>query len=155
MKNAPGLPGSIVLLASASRCFGGARVVAYVASKHGVIGLLRASQLFAQQYGIRINAIAPFVTPTRIPAGFAKKWHEAGLEANRPQRVAEVIGQVAMDPTRKGFCVLVIAGDYPRELEFTMARMLAPWLGEDVARSMTSAMQFFQDVGGYVLPSYR
>lgn len=32
--------------------------------------------------------------------------------------------------------------------------MLAPWLGEDVANFMTTAMQFFQDIGGYVLPKY-
>lgn len=100
---------SIVLLASTSGYFGGTGVAAYVASKHGIVGLLRASQTTAQQYGIRINAVAPFFTPTRITAGFSEQWLEAGLEANTPQRVADVIGQVAMDSSRKGSCVLVSA----------------------------------------------
>ncbi|RAH65383.1 dehydrogenase with different specificitie [Aspergillus aculeatinus CBS 121060] len=153
MRNKHHPSGSIVLLASTSGYFGGTGVAAYVASKHGIVGLLRASQTTAQQYGIRINAVAPFFTPTRITAGFTEQWLEAGLEANTPQRVADVIGQVAMDSSRKGSCVLV-AGNYLREMESTRTRMLAPWLGEDVANFMTTAMQFFQDIGGYVLPKY-
>ncbi|RAH39967.1 dehydrogenase with different specificitie [Aspergillus brunneoviolaceus CBS 621.78] len=153
MRNKHHLSRSIVLLASTSGYFGGTGVAAYVASKHGSVGLLRASQTTAQQYGIRINAVAPFFTPTRITAGFSEQWLEAGLEANTPQRVADMIGQVAMDSSRKGSCVLV-AGNYLREMESTRTRMLAPWLGEDVANFMTTAMQFFQEIGGYVLPKY-
>jgi NAD(P)-dependent dehydrogenase (short-subunit alcohol dehydrogenase family) len=99
--------GSIVLLASTSGYFGGTGVTAYVASKHGIVGLLRASQTTAQQHGIRVNAIAPFLTPTRITAGFAQQWQDAGLEANTPARVAEAIAQAALDVTRRGSCVMV------------------------------------------------
>lgn len=99
--------GSIVLLASTSGYFGGTGVTAYVASKHGIVGLLRASQKTAQQHGIRVNAIAPFLTPTRITAGFAQQWQDAGLEANTPARVAEAIAQAALDVTRRGSCVMV------------------------------------------------
>ncbi|RAL14478.1 SDR family NAD(P)-dependent oxidoreductase, partial [Aspergillus homomorphus CBS 101889] len=153
MKNKSKPSGSLVLLASTSGYFGGTGVAAYVASKHGIVGLLRATQNTAQQYGIRVNAVAPSFTTTRLTAGSAQRWHEAGLESKTPQRVAEFIEQVALDPTRAGSCVLV-AGKYLREMEmeFTRTRMLAPWLGEDVARFMASAMQFFQDIGGYVLP---
>jgi NAD(P)-dependent dehydrogenase (short-subunit alcohol dehydrogenase family) len=94
-------------MASTSGYFGGTGVTAYVASKHGVVGLLRASQGVARQYGIRVNAVAPFFTPTRITAGFAHQWEEAGLEANTPHHVAETIACVAMDDGRKGSCVLV------------------------------------------------
>lgn len=99
--------GSIVLLASTSGYFGGTGVTAYIASKHGVVGLLRAVQTTARLYDIRINAIAPFLTPTHITAGFAQQWLDAGLEANTPEKVAEAIAKVALDEGRRGSCVLV------------------------------------------------
>ncbi|KAI9928421.1 hypothetical protein ASPWEDRAFT_170580 [Aspergillus wentii DTO 134E9] len=151
MKSKQTPSGSVVLLASTSGYFGGTGVSAYVASKHGVVGLLRASQATAQQHGIRVNAIAPFFTPTRITAGFARSWEEAGLEANTPQRVAESIVQMAVDSSKKGACLLV-AGKYQREMELTRAKLLPTWLGEDVSDFMSRAGRFFADIGGYVLP---
>ena len=100
-------PGSVVLVTSTSGYFGGTGVTAYVASKHGVVGLLRASQVTAQKYGIRVNAVAPFMTPTTMTAGLAQRWQDAGLETNAPDRVAEVIEQIALDTTRRGSCTLV------------------------------------------------
>ncbi|GES64699.1 MFS multidrug transporter [Aspergillus terreus] len=143
----PRQTGSIVLLASTSGYFGGTGVTAYVASKHGIVGLLRASQSKAQQHGIRVNAIAPFLTPTRITAGFAQQWQDAGLEANTPARVAEAIAQAALDATRRGSCVMV-AGKFTREMEATRSKLLPLWLGEDVAAFMGRAMRFFVDIGG-------
>ncbi|RAK96633.1 dehydrogenase with different specificitie [Aspergillus ibericus CBS 121593] len=145
-------PGSVVLVTSTSGYFGGTGVTAYVASKHGVVGLLRASQVTAQKYGIRVNAVAPFMTPTTMTAGFSQRWQDAGLETNTPERVAEVIAQVALDTTRKGSCTLV-AGRYLREMESTRAALLSTWLGDDVAGFMGKAMRFVADIGGYVLPS--
>ncbi|GLI73794.1 hypothetical protein PoHVEF18_002023 [Penicillium ochrochloron] len=100
-------PKSIVLVGSTSSYFGGTGVTAYVASKHGVLGLLRASQSTARDLGVRVNGIAPFLTPTHITAGFAQRWKDQGLEENTPERVAEAIALVALDETRKGDCVLV------------------------------------------------
>lgn len=98
---------SILLLASTSSYFGGTGVTAYIASKHGILGLLRACQSSATQLGVRVNAIAPFLTPTHITAGFAGRWREEGLEENTPERVAEAVAVVALDVARKGECVLV------------------------------------------------
>jgi NAD(P)-dependent dehydrogenase (short-subunit alcohol dehydrogenase family) len=103
----PQPPKSILLVASTSSYFGGTGVTAYIASKHGVLGLLRACQPTAQKYGVRVNAIAPFLTPTHITAGFAHRWGEAGLEKNTPDRVAEAIALVALDGERWGDCVMV------------------------------------------------
>lgn len=105
--NTTSKPGSIVLVGSTSSYFGGTGVTAYVASKHGVLGLLRASQSTARDLGVRVNGIAPFLTPTHITAGFAQRWQDRGLEENTPERVAEVIALVALDETRQGDCVLV------------------------------------------------
>lgn len=100
-------PKSIVLVASTSSYFGGTGVAAYIASKHGVLGLLRASQYKASELGIRVNGVAPFLTPTRITTGFAKRWQQAGLEQNSPERVAEAIALMALDEDRRGECVMV------------------------------------------------
>ena len=120
-------PGSIVLLASTSGYFGGTGVAAYVASKHGVIGLLRASQQTAQKYGIRVNAVAPFFTPTQITAGFAQKWKEAGLDANTPQGVAGAIANIAVDEKPRGECILVSCSLFPSHL---MGRLTSSGRGE-------------------------
>lgn len=98
---------SILLVASTSSYFGGTGVVAYIASKHGVLGLLRACQKVARSHGVRVNAVAPFLTPTHITEGFAHKWDEVGLEKNTPNRVAEAIAVVALDKEREGNFVLV------------------------------------------------
>ncbi|KAE8350834.1 hypothetical protein BDV28DRAFT_162699 [Aspergillus coremiiformis] len=153
MKSKPSPSGSIVLLASTAGYFGGSGVTAYVASKHGVVGLLRAAQDVARQYAIRVNAIAPFYTPTRLTAGFARQWEEAELDANTPTAVAEAIAHVAMDDGRTGSCVLV-AGRYLRELESTMVDLVPRWIGEDFVEFMGRATRFFVDIGGYVLPTF-
>ncbi|KAJ5634038.1 hypothetical protein N7528_001880 [Penicillium herquei] len=142
---------SIILLGSTSSYFGGTGVTAYVASKHGVLGLLRASQSRATELGIRVNAIAPFLTPTHITAGFADRWREEGLEENTPERVASAIAYVALDGSRKGECILV-AGRYLREMEDSRAKLLPTWIGSDLVDFMARAMQFFVGIGGYVLP---
>ncbi|KGO70803.1 Short-chain dehydrogenase/reductase SDR [Penicillium expansum] len=138
-------------IASTSSYFGGTGVTAYIASKHGVLGLLRACQDVARSHGVRVNAVAPFLTPTHITAGFAHMWDEAGLEKNSPDRVAEAIALVALDEKREGNCVLV-AGKYLRELEEPRAMLLSSWLGVDFTDFMRQAMQFFVRIGGYVLP---
>ena len=98
--------GSIVLISSTSGYFGGTGVGAYVASKHGISGLLRASQSVAQTTGVMVNAVAPFFTPTAITAGFADEWARAGLKANTTEDVASAIGQAAMSDG-SGRCYMV------------------------------------------------
>lgn len=100
-------PGSIVLVSSTSGYFGGTGVNAYIASKHGITGLLRSSQVEAKKRHIRINGVAPFLTPTAITVRFAERWKEKGLEANTPENVAAVIAQTAADESMRGKCVLV------------------------------------------------
>jgi NAD(P)-dependent dehydrogenase (short-subunit alcohol dehydrogenase family) len=84
-------------------------VAAYVASKHGTVGLLRAAQVEARKHNIRVNGVAPFFTPTGITAEFSRRWEERGLEANTPDGVAEVIAHTASDEKLRGSCILVSA----------------------------------------------
>src|SRR3954469_20124724 len=86
--DADGARGSIILIASTSGYFGGTGVVSYIASKHGVVGLCRASQQIANKLDIRVNVVAPFFTPTYITGSYSEKWKERGLPANTVEDVA-------------------------------------------------------------------
>jgi NAD(P)-dependent dehydrogenase (short-subunit alcohol dehydrogenase family) len=105
--DADGSRGSILLVASTSGYFGGTGVVSYIASKHGVMGLLRASQSAAQKHAVRINAVAPFVTPTHITEGYSSLWAERGLPANTVEDVAKAIVDTAVDRDLRGACCMV------------------------------------------------
>jgi NAD(P)-dependent dehydrogenase (short-subunit alcohol dehydrogenase family) len=62
--------GSIVNIASGAGLIGFAGLPAYVASKHGVVGLTRAAALEYVTAGIRINAVCPGSTRTPMLEGF-------------------------------------------------------------------------------------
>lgn len=106
--------GSIVLISSTSGFFGGTSVVSYIASKHGVIGLLRASQAAARKFGVQVNAVAPFITPTFITEGYSEKYRQRGLPLNTPTSVADVVVRTSLgkdgdtdSPGGSGSCFLV------------------------------------------------
>ncbi|KEF52329.1 uncharacterized protein A1O9_11569 [Exophiala aquamarina CBS 119918] len=142
--------GSIVLVSSTSGYFGASGVAAYVSSKHGVTGLLRASQVWAEKYGVRINGVAPFVTPTNM-AAFHEIWASKGLPSNTPEGVAAVIAQMALDPTRKGQCCLT-CGSILVELEASRNALHTSWVGKEASELMATAGKTFRDIGGYPLP---
>jgi NAD(P)-dependent dehydrogenase (short-subunit alcohol dehydrogenase family) len=62
--------GSIVNTSSGAGLVGFAGLPAYVASKHGVIGLTRAAALEYVRAGVRINAVCPGSTRTPMLEGF-------------------------------------------------------------------------------------
>lgn len=108
----PQTRGSIVLISSTSGFFGGTSVVSYIASKHGVVGLLRASQSAARKFGVQVNGVAPFITPTFITEGYWEKYRQRGLPLNTSANVAEVVvraslGQGGGVDSGSGNCFLV------------------------------------------------
>jgi NAD(P)-dependent dehydrogenase (short-subunit alcohol dehydrogenase family) len=58
--------GTIVNTASVAGLFGGPGMPAYVASKHGVLGLTKVASSDAAPYGIRVNAVCPGPVETRM-----------------------------------------------------------------------------------------
>lgn len=61
--------GAIVLTASIASLRGSDDLLAYHASKHGVLGLLKGAALFGGPIGVRVNAVAPGIVPTALFAG--------------------------------------------------------------------------------------
>ena len=66
---ADGTEGRIVNVASNSGLFGGRGRAAYGASKAGLINLTQSMAIELAEHGIRVNAVAPGPTKTRVAAG--------------------------------------------------------------------------------------
>jgi NAD(P)-dependent dehydrogenase (short-subunit alcohol dehydrogenase family) len=58
--------GTVVNTASIAGLIGGPGMPAYVASKHGVLGLTKVASSDVAQYGVRVNAICPGPVETRM-----------------------------------------------------------------------------------------
>ncbi|CAI7630491.1 unnamed protein product [Penicillium glandicola] len=147
--SASGMRGSVVLVTSTSGYFGSTGVGAYIASKHGITGLLRAAQQVGRELGIRINGVAPFFTPTPTFKALAEKWKHSGLKSNRLEDVATAI---ALTCTRDdtGKCYM-IAGQMSVEVEDSRESLLPQWLGHETAELLQSAGKIFES-DTYPLP---
>ncbi|MCC6240407.1 MAG: SDR family oxidoreductase [Phycisphaerales bacterium] len=89
--------GNIVFIASLNSFMSLSEVLAYAASKSGVLGLVRGLANEWAQYGIRVNAIAPGVFPTDLnrpliegtPRG---QWLRQHTPMDRFGRAEELVG---------------------------------------------------------------
>lgn len=75
------ISGSIICTASVAACLGGVGPNAYTASKHAVVGLVRAACNELGAHGIRVNCISPFGVATPLPCN-AYNMEPSQLEAN-------------------------------------------------------------------------
>lgn len=82
--------GAILNTASPAGMFGIPNSIAYVVSKHGLVGLTRGLAVEWGQYGIRVNAICPGLTATGMNTQF---------RADRPERWSD---RESRTPLRRG-----------------------------------------------------
>jgi NAD(P)-dependent dehydrogenase (short-subunit alcohol dehydrogenase family) len=94
--------GSVVNMSSALGVVGGAGIVAYVASKHAIIGMTKTAALEQGARGIRVNACAPgpiagrmtFRLADEVFAGTSKSFAET-VPLGRHGTPEDVAGMVA------------------------------------------------------------
>jgi NAD(P)-dependent dehydrogenase (short-subunit alcohol dehydrogenase family) len=92
--------GSIVNCASVAGLVGFATIPAYVASKHGIVGLTKTAALEYAEAGIRVNAVCPGVIATEMVERFTGGQPEAQAEMiamepvgrmGRPEEIADAV----------------------------------------------------------------
>lgn len=92
--------GAIVNNASVGALTGNPGIGAYIASKHGVVGLTRTAALEYVKHGIRVNAVNPGVIDTQIARDVVKGDDQAYAEmvsqvpigrAGRPEEIATTV----------------------------------------------------------------
>jgi NAD(P)-dependent dehydrogenase (short-subunit alcohol dehydrogenase family) len=115
--------GSVVNMASIFAVKGQWALPAYVASKHGVLGLTRAAALDSVTKGVRVNAVGPGVIRTPLVDTHQDEAGKRALAAGNPSKrlgepseVAELVAWLCSDAA--SFCN---GGFYPVDGGFTAA----------------------------------
>ncbi|KAL4751779.1 hypothetical protein BDW72DRAFT_202838 [Aspergillus terricola var. indicus] len=130
---------SIILISSVAGFKESPGLFVYQASKHGVIGLMRALRLYlhgpASAHNIRVNCICPWMTTTVMVKGIQEGWVRAGLPMNSPMDVARVTAAVLGDATLNGTSMYV-EGGRAWEIEANLDRLEPAWLGEEPSKSL-------------------
>lgn len=107
--------GAIVNTASTAGVSGSAGLSGYVASKHAVIGLTRTAAVEYGAQGVRVNAVCPGPTATRMIASLES---QTGAGANDPgerYRAMIPIGRYA-EPNEIADLVLFLCSDLSRSI---------------------------------------
>lgn len=96
-------PGGRIVQIASRGYLGGAGAAHYVASKAGVVGMVRAMAIELRWQGIAVNAIAPGMVDTRMLEGFTPEirrsleQREPSGAAASPQTIADAVSFLASD----------------------------------------------------------
>ncbi|KAF7805739.1 secoisolariciresinol dehydrogenase-like [Senna tora] len=106
----PTRSGTIISIASVCGNIGGMASHAYTCSKHGVIGLMRNAAVELGTYGIRVNCVSPYATPTPMSRTFLNLDDEEEISSTlysnlkgtllQPQDIAHAALYLASDDSK-------------------------------------------------------
>jgi NAD(P)-dependent dehydrogenase (short-subunit alcohol dehydrogenase family) len=100
--------GAIVVTGSIASLRGSADLVAYHASKHAVLGLMRCAAVYGGPLGVRVNAVAPGIVPTAL---FAGAGHVAGGGSDMVKRASTTPMRRAGTPDEVAAVVAFLLSD--------------------------------------------
>jgi len=103
--------GSIVITSSVAGLRGSANLAAYSASKHAVLGLMRSAALEGAGHRVRVNAVNPAQTQTRMMEAIDSFLVAAGRTDDPASRIP--IGRYA-DPSEVAAIMLFLASEESR-----------------------------------------
>lgn len=131
LSQGPNRDRSLTLVSSVAAFEESPGLFVYQASKHGVLGLLRALRLHAPHaFGVRVNAVCPWMTLTSMVSGIEAGWKKAGLPVNTPEDIAMVIAGLGSANHTAGPGMLISgeqAGNDSRRLEGTYNTSAYAW----------------------------
>ncbi|KAL4910563.1 hypothetical protein BDW74DRAFT_172036 [Aspergillus multicolor] len=135
---------SILLVSSVAGFKESPGLFVYQASKHGVLGLMRAMRLYtygsSSVHNIRVNCICPWMTTTGMVKGVQDSWIKAGLPMNSAMDVAMVTARVLGDRELNGTSMYV-EGGRAWEIEGSLDRLEPMWLGESPSESLARGQE--------------
>ncbi|CAK7236020.1 hypothetical protein SCUCBS95973_009464 [Sporothrix curviconia] len=140
------MPRSIVLMSSLAGIGENPGVPIYNASKHAITGLLRSFAPYTPtRYNVRVNAMCPSATNTRMIDSITGAWVAAGLPLNEPEDVVRFILLCATDEHRNGNAVY-ISGGKGVDIEEGYLRTMPQWMGEQHTTEL-AAKRVFSGLG--------
>lgn len=150
--------GDLILVSSIAGFKESSGLVTYTASKHGVLGILRGLRVSALKENIRINAICPWMTKTRMVRGIEQGWYEKNLPTNEPADVARAIvlcatanrGTTTSHPGAKlpfAGKILWIGGGKAYEIEDRLQELEPEWLGRENSAVLARGQAFLEAEG--------
>ncbi|CAK7202226.1 hypothetical protein SEUCBS139899_004948 [Sporothrix eucalyptigena] len=136
------MPKSIVLIASLAGIAQNPGVPIYITSKHAVMGLLRSFAPYAPvRYNVRINAMCPSATNTRMIDSLTESWVAAGLPMNQPEDVARYVLLCATDEQRNGNAIY-ISGGKGVDIEDGYVKTMPVWMGLQHTIDLQASREF-------------
>ncbi|CAK7228817.1 hypothetical protein SBRCBS47491_007037 [Sporothrix bragantina] len=136
------MPRSIVLISSLAGIGENPGVPVYNTSKHAIMGLLRSFAPYTPvRYNVRVNAMCPSATNTRMIDSITGAWVAAGLPLNEPEHVAQFILLCAVDEQRNGNAIY-ISGGKGVDVEEGYLQTMPQWMGQQHTTELAATRVF-------------
>ncbi|KAM6529371.1 hypothetical protein FALCPG4_007507 [Fusarium falciforme] len=149
--------GDLILISSIGGFKETADLTPYLATKHGVIGVMRGLRMTSlKNDDVRVNVICPWTTRTILTKAIAAAWEELGLPMNEPEDVAISMLICATagrsdGATHNGAAmpfhgkILLVAGGQSYEIEDALQSLEPRWLGENNSRVIAMGQDFLHN----------